>query len=90
MISRPLLSRIDIPGTILLLLATLSVTAAFEEADKKFPWGSAYVISLLVISVVCWFALALWERYVTNSNKTREPILPWRFALNRQMMGILL
>ncbi|KAI1330226.1 putative multidrug resistance protein fnx1 [Xylariaceae sp. FL0255] len=36
--------------------------------------------------------LAVWERHVTlsNSDSIREPILPWRFLLNRQIMGILL
>ncbi|KAI0399317.1 putative multidrug resistance protein fnx1 [Xylaria palmicola] len=84
------LSRIDIPGTILILFATLALTAAFEEADKKFPWRSAYVIALLTVSGFLWIALAVWERHVTLSNSTREPILPWRFLLNREMMGILL
>lgn len=84
------LSRIDIPGTVLILCATLALTSAFEEADKKFPWRSAYVITLLTVSGVLWIALAAWERYVTLSDKIREPILPWRFLTNRQMMGILL
>ncbi|KAI0835899.1 putative multidrug resistance protein fnx1 [Hypoxylon sp. FL0890] len=84
------LSRIDIPGTILILFATLALTSAFEEADKKFPWRSAYVITLLTLSGLLWIALAAWERYVTLSDKVREPILPWRFLINRQMLGILL
>lgn len=88
-IAKSTLNRIDIPGTILVLFATLALTAAFEEAGKKFPWRSPYVISLLSISGVLWIGVALWERYTTLSNTTREPILPWRF-LNREMMGILL
>ncbi|OTA54486.1 putative multidrug resistance protein fnx1 [Hypoxylon sp. EC38] len=84
------LSRIDIPGTILILFATLALTSAFEEADQRFPWRSAYVITLLILSGLFWIALAAWERYVTFSNGVREPILPWRFLKNRQMLGILL
>ncbi|KAI1760378.1 putative multidrug resistance protein fnx1 [Hypoxylon sp. FL1150] len=83
-------NRIDIPGTILILFATLALTSAFEEADKRFPWRSAYVITLLSLSGFLWIALVVWERYVTLSNKVREPILPWRFLINREMMGILL
>ncbi|KAI0490482.1 putative multidrug resistance protein fnx1 [Xylaria cf. heliscus] len=90
LISKSTIRRIDIPGTVLILFATLALTAAFEEADKKFPWRSAYVITLLTISGFLWIGLAIWERYVTLSNTTREPILPWRFLLNREMMGILL
>ncbi|KAI0100756.1 putative multidrug resistance protein fnx1 [Nemania sp. FL0031] len=90
LISKSTLDRIDIPGTILLLFATLALTAAFEEADKKFPWRSAYVITLLILSGIFWIGLAIWERYVTLSNTIREPILPWRFVFNREMMGVLL
>ncbi|KAI1169315.1 putative multidrug resistance protein fnx1 [Nemania serpens] len=89
-LAKSTLNRIDILGTILILFATLALTAAFEEADKKFPWRSAYVISLLTISGILWIGLALWERHTTLSNTIREPILPWRLILNRQMMGILL
>ncbi|KAI1137180.1 putative multidrug resistance protein fnx1 [Hypoxylon sp. FL0543] len=84
------LDRVDIPGTILVLFATLALTSAFEEADQKFPWKSAYVITLLIASFFLWLALLLWERHVTLSAKVREPILPWTFFSNRQMLGILL
>ncbi|KAF2970349.1 hypothetical protein GQX73_g3234 [Xylaria multiplex] len=90
MVAKSTLDRIDIPGTILVLFATVALTAAFEEAGKRFEWRSAYVITLLTLSGFLWIALAIWERYVTRSNTVREPILPWRFLLNREMMGILL
>ncbi|KAI1111251.1 major facilitator superfamily domain-containing protein [Nemania sp. NC0429] len=88
--SKLTLDRVDIPGTVLVLLATLALTAGFEEADKKFPWRSAYVITLLTVSGFLWIAAIIWERYVTLSAKIREPVLPWRFFINREMMGILL
>ncbi|XXH01648.1 hypothetical protein Hte_008008 [Hypoxylon texense] len=90
LMGRSSLGRIDIPGTILILFATLALTSAFEEADKRFPWRSAYVITLLTLSGLLWIALAVWERHVTLADKVREPILPWRFLTNRQMLGILL
>ena len=76
-------ARIDIPGTTLLLFATLALTAGFEEADKQFPWRSGYVISLLTIGGVLWLVLLVWERHVTRSSAVREPILPWRFMQSR-------
>ncbi|KAI1413990.1 MFS general substrate transporter [Hypoxylon sp. FL1857] len=89
-LSKATLERVDIPGTILVLFATLALTAAFEEADERFPWKSAYVITLLIASGFFWLALILWERHVTMSEGVREPILPWTFFSNRQMLGILL
>ncbi|KAI1102716.1 putative multidrug resistance protein fnx1 [Jackrogersella minutella] len=88
--SRATFGRVDMPGTILILFATVTLTAAFEESDQRFPWKSAYVITLLVASGIFWIALLLWERYVEFSDKAREPILPWAFFTNREMVGILL
>lgn len=90
MLNRATLKRIDIVGASLLLLATLSLTAGFEEADARFPWKSAYVITLLTIAGLLWIALLAWERRVTRSSKVTEPVLPWRFFKNRVMIGLLL
>lgn len=88
--SRATLDRVDIPGSLLLIFAVVLLTAGFEEADSKYPWRSAYVITMLVASGVLWLALALWERRVTLRQGVREPVLPWRFFTNRVMMGTLL
>lgn len=84
------LKRIDIVGAILLLLATLSLTAGFEEAGARFAWRSAYVITLLTVSALLWILLLFWERHVTENSQIIEPVLPWRFAKNRVMIGLLL
>ncbi|KAI0909421.1 putative multidrug resistance protein fnx1 [Ustulina deusta] len=86
----PSLARLDLGGVILLLIATVSLVAGFEEAGSRFPWRSPYVITLLVISGLCWIALIIWERHLTLSDDTREPLLPWRFFTNRAMLGILM
>ena len=83
-------AKVDLAGASLLLLATLSMTAAFEEAGSRFPWKSAYVITLLSVSGVLWAILLIWERYVTNHSKIIEPILPWRFFKDRAMLSLLL
>lgn len=88
-LSKENLSRIDGLGFLLLMLATLSFTACFQEAESKFPWNSPYVITLLVVTVCLWTAILLWERHVTKS-VVREPVLPWRFVQDRAMLGILL
>lgn len=90
LLNRNTLTRIDIIGSTLLLLATLSLTAGFEEADARFAWRSPYVITLLTVSGLLWIGLLFWERHVTNNIKSIEPVLPWRFATNRVMIGLLL
>jgi MFS family permease len=88
--SRETWARVDVLGSSLLFLATLSITAGFEEADSRFAWDSAYVISLLVGSLVLWIALLLWERRISLAKGVREPVLPWKFITNRVIFGILL
>lgn len=84
------MDRLDIPGCVLLLLATMSIVAGFQEAGSRFSWGSAYFITLLVVSVLLWLALVVWERRVTLADATREPVLPWRFLTSRVIVGTLL
>lgn len=87
---RQSLARVDFLGCSLLFLATLTFTAAFQEAGSRFAWDSAYFITLLVVSVLLWVALLVWERRVTLADGVMEPVLPWRFLNNRAMAGILL
>ncbi|KAH7304787.1 major facilitator superfamily domain-containing protein [Stachybotrys elegans] len=89
LVSKSIMQRADIPGAVLLLFATLSLVAGFEEADALFPWRSPYVITLLTASGILYIALGIWERYVTLAAKTREPVLPWRFFVNRRMISVL-
>ncbi len=89
-ISKSPLARLDVLGAILLLFAVVLLTAGFEEAGSDFPWKSAYVITVLVLSGLFWIALMFWEYRVTTKNSVREPALPWRFFTNRVMIGAIL
>lgn len=88
--SKDVLQRLDILGAALLLIATLFLVATLEEADVDFPWRSAFVILLLVISGFAWVAFSLWERCTTQHATSREPVFPWCFANNRVLVGMLL
>ncbi|KAH7303218.1 major facilitator superfamily domain-containing protein, partial [Stachybotrys elegans] len=84
-----LFSRVDLLGSILLLLAAISLTAGFHEAESRFPWRSAYVITLITASGLLWIALIIWERKVSMASGTLEPVLPWRFLSERVLFGII-
>lgn len=86
---KPQFNRLDVVGTLLLLFATISLSAAFQEAGSRFPWKSAYVITLITLSGLFWIALVFWERRVTMAGGPQEPVLPWRFIINRAMVGTL-
>lgn len=88
--SKEVLGSVDVLGTLLVLLAALSLTAGFEEAGSQFPWKSPYVITLLTMSGLLCIGLIAWERSVTLANGIMEPVLPWRFLTNHRMIGLLL
>jgi hypothetical protein len=90
MLPKEAFQRVDFIGATLLLLATVSLTAGFEEAGSQFAWKSAYVVSLLVVSGVLWICLLLWERRLTLQDTPVEPVFPWRFLKNREMLSLLL
>lgn len=84
--------RLDLIGAILLLIATLSLVAALEEADVNYLWKSAFVITLLTISGTCWIAFLIWSHRITSRERSqlREPVFPWRFVQSRVLGGMLL
>ncbi|KAI0023771.1 MFS multidrug transporter-like protein [Xylariomycetidae sp. FL0641] len=87
---RSISSQLDGLGCVLLLGSVLSFTACFQEAETRFPWDSAFVITLLVAFVALSVALLSWERHITRQSRQREPILPWRFFTNHAMVGVML
>ncbi|KAL8786452.1 MAG: hypothetical protein Q9213_002768 [Squamulea squamosa] len=65
----------------MLLTATTLLVAALQEAGTSFPWKSAFVITLLIVSGLIWPAFFFWERRVTLLDDAQEPVFPWRNAL---------
>lgn len=88
--SKAQFGRVDFPGTGLLLAATTLLVAALEEADLTYPWDSAFVIVLLIISVISWIGFLSWSWKATRATGLREPVFPWRFMQSRIRVGLLL
>ena len=88
--SKTTFDRVDFLGAFMLLIATLFLVAALEEAGNRYPWRSAFVIVLLTISGFAWIAFLWWERRVTLHSGAQEPVFPWRFIQSRIWLGMLL
>jgi len=86
------LARVDFVGFVTLLIATLGLVSAVEEAGLSVGWSSPFVISLLVVSGLLWIVFLLWERSITPGSgaKDLEPVFPWRFATSRIWVGMLM
>lgn len=84
------LSELDIRRALLLLSRTFLLIIALFEASTRFSWSSSVTIGLLVGSGVSWICFFIWERYITlSSTSKQQPVFPWRFLFNRNLMGIL-
>ncbi|KAL9078059.1 MAG: hypothetical protein Q9157_003027 [Trypethelium eluteriae] len=87
--SKQQLGRIDIPGTISLLMATVFLVAALEEATTAYSWDSPLVIVFLGISGLSWTLSFAWSWWSSASKSSREMVFPWRFVQNRASVGLI-
>jgi EmrB/QacA subfamily drug resistance transporter len=70
-------ARIDYWGAALLTVGVVSLTLVASWGGSEYPWRSAQIISLAVVSVVTLTAFVFAER------RAVEPILPPRLFRNR-------
>lgn len=87
----PRIQRLDLFGAMILVAAALLLTTGLLEGGVQWEWNSAQSIVILTISGILWIMFFWWERFVTGkTNWPQEPMFPWRFVHNRQLMGVLL
>ncbi|RAL14313.1 uncharacterized protein BO97DRAFT_412635 [Aspergillus homomorphus CBS 101889] len=85
------LTKADTVGCLLLLSFSVLFVAAFQEANVRYAWSSATIISLLAISGALLAAFVAWEWMVANRQYLGfEPILPWGILRNRVLLGAIL
>ena len=82
--------RVDFPGLILLLGASILFVAALEEGGTQYSWTSPVTLTLLLVAIAFWFLFGAWERYQEKRETVREPIFPWRLATDRFAAGVFL
>src|SRR5690606_1611051 len=68
--------RIDIPGALLMMLATVSLVLAMSWGGSAYAWSSPVILALLGGSVVAWVLFA--ARLVS----TPEPFIPLGILAN--------
>jgi EmrB/QacA subfamily drug resistance transporter len=75
--------RLDLPGTVLVVLGLVGVVYGLSEADTK-GWGAPLTIGLLVAGAILLALFVLVERRVAH------PLLPLRIVLDRFRGGAYL
>jgi MFS family permease len=84
------LARLDLIGAFLLLASSILVVFGFEEAGSRYPWGSAAVLSTLVIGGVLLVAFVVWEKIVAHERFVQDPVFPLRLLKDRKFVGMTL
>ncbi len=68
--------QLDIPGAILIVLATITLMLALDEGGVRFPWSSPLIIGTLAGSFV------LWILFVLRIRAAMEPLIPVEVLAN--------
>ena len=84
------LRKLDFVGFLLLLLASVFLVTALEEAGTRYSWSSALTIVFLVVSGLSWLGVIAWAWFVDRRQTSVEPVFTWRFLQNRVFMGAAL
>ena len=88
--ARSALRKLDLVGFLILLIASVFLVAALEEAGTQLRWSSAFVVAFLVLSSQAWLWVVGWAWIVDQRETSVEPVFTWRFLRNRVFMGALL
>ena len=82
--------RLDFLGFLFLLSASVLTITGFQEAATRLTWRNSSTIALLTVSGLLWIGFFLWSRFLSREGHTQEPVFTWRFAQNREFIGVLL
>jgi hypothetical protein len=79
-------AQMDIPGALLLLIASVLLVFAIQEAGAlKYKWNSAAIVVSLVISGISWCAFIAWTSWLNSAQTSvqMKSIFPLSAALQR-------
>lgn len=84
------LPRVDIIGAFLLLGLIIFIVTPLQLAVTGDSFGSVVNIVLFVFAGLFSVAFLFWERFVTTMRELPEAVFPWRFFVDRRVMGMVL
>ena len=82
--------RIDVLGAFLSLAGSILLVFALQEGGVAYPWGSGTVIASFALSSLLLAGFIIWERQLSMWKTVCEPMFPWRLAVNRFVLGLLM
>lgn len=81
------LARLDYPGVLMFVGATVFLMTALQQAAEGVPYGSPQVVTLLVLAPCFLACFMLWQWFPSRqSHYNLDPILSWGLLTNRIFM----
>ena len=88
------LRRVDVLGAVLLLVFSILVVFALEEAGFRYPWSHPVIIATMTIAVISGVTFVVWEIWVERPDDSEtsriEPIFPMGLLNGRVFAGMML
>ena len=86
-----MLAKVDWPGVVLSVAASVILVFALESGGTQYPWNSAAIIISFAFSGLSWVAFTLWQYYLTaQASKVKMlPIFPTRLVGHRVLTAAL-
>jgi hypothetical protein len=82
--------RLDLFGAALMLVASILLVYALEEAGTRFSWDSAAIVCPLIVGILSWLLFVYYEVMLEKKKKVKEPIFPMRLLKSRMLTGMFL
>jgi len=68
--------KLDIPGAVLIVMATVTLMLALDQGGSRMPWTSPSILGLLALSAL------LWVLFVARIRTVHEPLIPVEVLAN--------
>jgi EmrB/QacA subfamily drug resistance transporter len=68
--------RLDIPGAVLIVMATVTLMLALDQGGSRMPWTSPSILGLLAVSAL------LWILFIARIRTAHEPLIPVEVLAN--------
>jgi EmrB/QacA subfamily drug resistance transporter len=68
--------KLDIPGAVLIVLATVSLMLTLDQGGSRMPWLSPTILAMLFVSLVLWIA------FIVRIRMAAEPLIPVELLAN--------
>lgn len=83
------LLRLDFPGVLMFLGATVFLMTALQQAAKGIPYNSPEVLTLLILSPCFLAGFLVWQWLISRVSWKLDPILSWSLLTNRVFMATI-